>query len=80
MAERASGGMHFQGLDVLGITVAGSMATSPSWYDHALAYAPTPTTFYTVVGSIFLIVQIYDKVSELIARRRRRQRGDPDSY
>ena len=58
-------GHHLQGVDVLGITVAGTLATSATWYDHAIAALPAPTTVYAVLGALYLIIQILDKVGLL---------------
>jgi len=58
-------GMHLHGLDVLGLAVASTLATSPGWYEHAMAYVPAPTAVYAVLGSVFLIVQILDKMGLL---------------
>lgn len=68
--------MHFHGVDVLGLVVAASLVVSDSWYDHALAWVPTPTAAYTVLGSIFLFVQILDKLGLLPRFGRKRDPKD----
>lgn len=67
--------MHFHGFDLLGVAVAGSLVASPSWYEHALAWVPAPTAAYTVLGSVFLFVQILDKLG-LLPRFGRRKDKD----
>lgn len=68
--------MQFDGLDVLGVAVAGSLVLSDSWYDHLAAWVPTPTAAYTVLGSVFLFVQILDKLGLLPRFGRRKDPRD----
>lgn len=67
--------MHHPHLDLLGIVIAGTLAASPGWLEHAMAYMPTPTAFYAVCGSVFLIVQTLDKLG-LLPRFGRHKRKD----
>ena len=57
--------MQFDGLDVLGVAIAGSLVASPTWYDHLLDWLPAPTAVYAFLGSVFILVQILDKVGLL---------------
>jgi hypothetical protein len=56
---------HNFALDVLGVAVAATAATSPGWIDHAMAYMPTPTALYALLGSAFLVVKMLDMMGLL---------------
>lgn len=68
--------MHFDGLDLLGVAVASSLVASPSWYEHMLDWLPAPTAVYAALGSVFILVQILDKVGLLPRFGRRKDPRD----
>lgn len=66
--------MQFDSLDVLGLAVAGSLVASPSWYEHLLDWMPAPTAVYAFLGSVYILVQILDKM-ELLPRFGRKDKS-----
>lgn len=75
--EQGHSFMENHGLDVLGITVAGSLITAPSWYEVALNHLPAPTTVYVILGCLYLTAQLLDKLGLLPRFGNRRNTEGP---